>query len=103
MSPGMHREHYQPQTPLTIGEPPAGSRSIYLYREQPSTTATENLRMPSEPGAYAAVLYDTLHRVDAGGWEWIGVEQVPQENQWAGIADRLRRAAQQTRPGTARS
>jgi L-threonylcarbamoyladenylate synthase len=102
-SPGMHREHYQPRTPLIIGEPPAGSKSVYLYREQPSTTATENVRMPAEPGAYAAVLYDTLHRVDAGGWEWIGVEPVPQEIQWAGIADRLRRAAQQTRPGTARS
>lgn len=102
-SPGLHREHYKPRTPLMIGEPPEGSRSVYLYRETPSRTAEENVRMPLDAGAYAAVLYDTLHNLDKGKWEWIGVEELPQEINWAGVADRLRRAAQQTRPGTARS
>jgi L-threonylcarbamoyladenylate synthase len=50
--------------------------------------------MPADPQAYAAVLYETLHRLDAEGFEWIAVERPPDTPEWAGVLDRLRRAAE---------
>jgi len=93
-SPGMHQQHYRPRTPVIIGEPSPGHRSVYLYREHPSMAATENVLMPRDARAYAASLYSTLHGLDTGAWELIAVEELPSESEWAGISDRLRRAAQ---------
>jgi L-threonylcarbamoyladenylate synthase len=50
-------------------------------------------RMPGDPGAYARALYATLHALDASGCEVIFVERPPPNAQWAGITDRLERAA----------
>jgi L-threonylcarbamoyladenylate synthase len=102
-SPGMHPQHYRPRTPLILGEPPAASRSVYLYRTAPSANAAKNVHMPSDAASYGAALYERLHLIDSEDWDVIAVEDVPAEIEWAGIADRLWRAAQQTRPGTARS
>jgi len=49
--------------------------------------------MPADPRAYAAVLYETLHRLDDLCLDWIAVEPPPDTPEWAGILDRLRRAA----------
>ena len=49
--------------------------------------------MPHDAASYAAVLYDTLHRVDREGWDWIAVEELPATPEWAAIADRLWRAS----------
>jgi L-threonylcarbamoyladenylate synthase len=49
--------------------------------------------MPPAPAAYAAVLYETLHSLDREGLDWIAVERLPDEPEWAGVADRLARAA----------
>ena len=49
--------------------------------------------MPREPLAYAAVLYGALHNLDAQALDWIAVEQPPDGPEWAGVLDRLRRAA----------
>jgi len=49
--------------------------------------------MPSDPLAYAAALYDTLHRLDQEHLDWIAVEKPPETPEWAGVLDRLRRAA----------
>ena len=86
-SPGMHARHYRPATPLHLlnaGDPLPEGRGVYLRigREMPS----------SAPG-YAAALYETLHRLDAQHLEWIAVERPPDTPEWAGILDRLRRAA----------
>jgi len=86
-SPGMHPRHYRPRTPLVLLEsgaaPPAGRGAcLRLGRE-----------MPAEPLAYAAALYETLHRLDAEGLDWIAVERPPDTPEWAGVRDRLRRAA----------
>jgi len=51
------------------------------------------VRMPQSAADYAAALYETLHRLDQQGWDWIAVEAPPEGPEWAGIADRLRRAA----------
>jgi len=86
-SPGMHPRHYSPRTPLLLlatgdPEPPARGAWLRLGRE-----------MPAEPRAYAAMLYDALHRLDAAGLDWIAVECPPDTPEWAGVLDRLRRAS----------
>jgi L-threonylcarbamoyladenylate synthase len=51
------------------------------------------IEMPAEPLAYAAALYRTLHCLDSQAFDWIAVERPPETPEWAGVLDRLRRAA----------
>lgn len=86
-SPGMHARHYRPSTPLYLldpGQPPPPGRGVWLRIGK---------EMPSTPAAYASVLYDTLHRLDTEGIDWIAVETPPETPEWLGILDKLRRAA----------
>jgi L-threonylcarbamoyladenylate synthase len=90
-SPGMHRRHYRPATPLFLHVPAAG-RGAYLHIGHPVAGAA-NIGMPSGAGEYGARLYGTLHELDAQGFDWIAVEMPPDTPEWAAIRDRLRRAA----------
>ncbi len=92
-SPGLHPKHYSPATPLVLvdGAPLPAGRGVYLFRER-RAPAARCVEMPADAGAYAAVLYETLHREDAAGWDWIAVERPPEGPEWAGVADRLTRA-----------
>ncbi len=87
-SPGMHRRHYHPATPLYLlspaDRPPEGSGATLRIGKE----------MPSDPLDYAAVLYETLHRLDAQHLDWIAVECPPETPEWAGVVDRLRRASE---------
>ena len=82
-SPGMHARHYRPSTPLLLlakGEgPPAGRGEV--------------LKLTGGPREYAAALYHRLHELDEQGLDWIAVEPPPDTPDWAGVLDRLRRAA----------
>jgi len=82
-SPGLHPRHYAPRTPFYVVEQgkclPAGIGRV--------------IDMPAEPHAYAAALYAELHKADAEGWDWIAVEKPPDIPEWAGILDRVQRAA----------
>ena len=49
--------------------------------------------IPHDAEAFARALYGELHRCDDEGAELIVVEAPPPTPEWAGIADRLRRAA----------
>jgi L-threonylcarbamoyladenylate synthase len=49
--------------------------------------------IPHDPEAFARAFYSELHQADDAGAEWIIVEDLPDEPEWAGIADRLRRAS----------
>ena len=94
-SPGRHRRHYSPITRLVLLEAGAAlppGRGVHLWLTHPAGAA-KDIHMPAEPASYAAVLYDTLHGLDAEGWDWIAVEPPPETAQWAAIADRLWRAA----------
>jgi len=94
-APGMHPRHYAPRTRLLVvrgGELPKAGRGAYLWRAQPGEAA-RTVRMPEGPGAYAATLYDILHRLDREGFDWIAVEEPPRGPEWSGVRDRLRRAA----------
>jgi L-threonylcarbamoyladenylate synthase len=82
-APGLYPKHYSPKTPfylLTPGAPtPAGRGQV--------------LEMPASPAEYAAMLYAQLHKADGEGWDWIALPRPPDAPQWAGILDRLTRAA----------
>jgi L-threonylcarbamoyladenylate synthase len=54
---------------------------------------TDERRMPAAPDAYARALYATLHELESLGCDVIAIEQVPSDGAWAGIRDRLERAA----------
>lgn len=82
LSPGLHRKHYSPKTPLILverGQVVPKGRGICL-------------EMPDDPHEYAAVLYERLHQADAEGWDWIAIECPPEGEEWAAIRDRLERA-----------
>jgi L-threonylcarbamoyladenylate synthase len=87
-SPGLHPQHYRPRTPLVLLSPtdatPSGKGEwLRLGRE-----------LPAEPAAYAALLYAALHSLDELHLDWIAVERPPDTPEWAGVLDRLNRAAQ---------
>ncbi|HTX38782.1 MAG TPA: L-threonylcarbamoyladenylate synthase [Bryobacteraceae bacterium] len=87
-APGMHPRHYRPRTRLLLiapGEAPPAGRGAWLRIGQ---------EMPADPAAYAAALYARLHRLDREDWDWIAVEPPPPTAAWAGVLDRLRRAAE---------
>jgi L-threonylcarbamoyladenylate synthase len=90
-SPGLHPKHYSPRTPLALHVPSTG-HGAYLWRTERADSA-RSIQMPSDPASYAAALYETLHRLDDEGFDWIAVELPPDEPEWAGIIDRLRRAS----------
>ncbi len=86
-SPGMHRRHYRPATPLYLmppgASPPPGKVAVLRIGKE----------MPAGPQAYAAALYATLHRLDSQSLDCIAVEEPPATPEWAGVLDRLHRAA----------
>ncbi len=82
-SPGQHARHYAPRTPLHLLQSrlqTPGGRGVIL-------------ELPEDSVGYAAGLYAALHAADHEGWDWIGVVEPPDEPEWAGIRDRLRRAS----------
>ena len=86
-SPGMHQRHYSPLTPLLLvrgGALPTKGLGVCLKHGE---------SMPGNARDYAAALYAKLHQLDQQGYDWIAVEEPPGEPEWAGIGDRLRRAA----------
>jgi L-threonylcarbamoyladenylate synthase len=74
------------------GEIPESGRGVYLEWRTPAA-AGRVIRMPDEARSYAARLYGILHELDGEGWDWIAVDEPPDTPEWAGIRDRLRRAA----------
>ena len=82
-APGMHARHYRPATPLYLDTTPREGKGVILRIGR---------EMPADPQAYAAALYETLHRLDAQSLDWIAIEPPPDTPEWAGVLDRLRRA-----------
>lgn len=82
-APGMQARHYCPSTPLYVlprdARPPAG-RGAWI-------------RIDDDPRVFAAALYQKLHELDDQGLDWIAVEAPPDTPEWAGVLDRLKRAA----------
>jgi L-threonylcarbamoyladenylate synthase len=94
-SPGLHEKHYSPITPLFLVDGlrlPERGRGAYLWLTQPQP-AGYTQQMPADAAGYAAILYDTLHRLDDGGFDWIAIERPPDWPEWTGVLDRLERAS----------
>ena len=92
-SPGMHDRHYSPRTPLYLGHEPPHGRGAWVWYRTPAHSRIRSVQMPSDPAAYGALLYATLHELDNAGLDWIAVERPPDNPEWSAIMDRLRRAA----------
>ena len=105
-SPGTTGKHYAPQALIRLF-PPGGREAALaeartaqqrcrvgamVFSEFPLDVADKRL-MPDDPEAYARVLYATLHALDDAGCEVVFVEQPPATAAWAGVVDRLERAA----------
>jgi L-threonylcarbamoyladenylate synthase len=82
-SPGQHPRHYSPRTPVILDDIPPQGRGLRLSLA----------RMPRDASSYAERLYRVLHELDQQGYDWISIELPPDTPQWAGIRDRLARAA----------
>jgi L-threonylcarbamoyladenylate synthase len=103
-SPGMMDKHYSPRATLVLVEESAvGVRAEHerasmrrvgaLVVHSDIEPAATVIRMPSDARAYAARLYDALHRLDEMSCDIIIAERVPDAPEWLGVRDRLTRAA----------
>ena len=79
-SPGQHPKHYSPRTRVVIGESPSEGKGI-------------RLDMPDDPATYAEQFYRKLHDLDQQNYDWIAIELPPDTPEWAGVRDRITRAA----------
>jgi L-threonylcarbamoyladenylate synthase len=108
-SPGLLNKHYSPKARLLILNwcndadlcsqlstlnPQLADCHIIAHTHIP---AAENFArvsvIPHDAEAFARAIYAELHHCDAAGAELIVVEKPPESPEWAGIADRLQRAA----------
>lgn len=102
-SPGMMDRHYAPRAPLHLFNDPGRVRSDAAEKTavlvMPDATratlpaAADVMEMPADPRAYASRLYALLHELDDRGYARVWVQQPPDVPAWAGVRDRLRRAA----------
>lgn len=97
--PGSAPRHYAPRTPTRLVARDAfvnaneRSAVIALAPTPAMNTAARIVTLPREPQGYAASLYSTLRELDAGGYAEILIEQVPDDEHWLALANRLGRAA----------
>ncbi len=95
--------HYAPHTPVAlvasselatvIERLQAKGRRIALMQFSVRSLNPVSVLMPADPDGYAHALYANLRELDTQSADLIVVEQPPQEVQWQGVNDRLRRAA----------
>ena len=97
--------HYAPRTPValvnseqlvdTLTRLQTSGKHIALMRYSLSSLpdAVAQFVLPDEPVGYAHHLYAALRSMDNVGADLILVEMPPTSSRWAGINDRLRRAA----------
>ncbi len=106
-SPGMLEKHYAPRAKVHLYSTLidasfhaallASGQPIGVLALNPTELArqfeTHEIEMPAAPADYARELYRALRELDARGVALILVEDVPVMGAWAGVRDRLARAA----------
>lgn len=105
-APGMVTRHYSPRAEvqlfpsqdttafLAAARERSGRRvAALLLQASPLAEVEQTIRMPTDAAAYAHQLYATLHQLDDEGYDVVLVESPPATPDWAGVLDRLRRAA----------
>ncbi len=103
-APGMLDRHYAPRARLELA--PATDVAAVIARETAagrcvgaivivaSAAGSSALhRLPADAAGYAHGLYAAMHAVDDAGCDVVCVELPPDAPEWAGVNDRLRRAA----------
>ncbi|MFN9455636.1 MAG: L-threonylcarbamoyladenylate synthase [Gemmatimonadota bacterium] len=108
LSPGMIDRHYAPRARVVLaGVDDAAATAATVAAARAAGTVVGIVAMtrafpvagdvavlmPAEPRAYAARLYATLHDLDDEGCSVVIVERPPTTAAWAGVTDRLTRAA----------
>lgn len=115
-APGMLDRHYAPRARIEVFDDAsrtAAARSAERYEARGDTVGalvltpldaqvTHPMQMPNDPAAYARALYHALHTLDALGCRVVLVESPPDTAAWAGVRDRLIRAAQPAAPNETR-
>ena len=109
-SPGMMDRHYAPRAELRLFNAPGEVVSDAAFDPTAALVlptgvhradlppSIDVMEMPAEPAAYAARLYSMLHELDESGFRRVWVQQPPDAPAWAGVRDRLRRAASPAGP-----
>lgn len=106
-SPGMMDRHYAPAAQVRLFDPAtrdaafaeaaraaAEGRSVGVIAFAPARAeGARVVEMPPDARGYASRLYAALHDLDAAGCEAVWIERVPDGADWAGVRDRLHRAA----------
>jgi L-threonylcarbamoyladenylate synthase len=108
-SPGLLEKHYAPKARLLLLNWRDGADlhsqlstlnsqllncHVIAHTHVPSLEGFAEVSViPHDAEAFARAIYAELHRCDAAGAELIVVETPPELPEWAGITDRLRRAA----------
>jgi L-threonylcarbamoyladenylate synthase len=110
---GALKSHYAPHTPLRLlsltelqsvvsaaqtGKLAAGQRVAVVTHTPEGISAEssqqlERISLPNDPAAYSRVLYATLRALDQQGYSQLLWQQPPAGLEWAGVQDRLSRAA----------
>jgi L-threonylcarbamoyladenylate synthase len=105
-APGTLASHYAPITETKIigsnelvavvAQMAADGRRVAVFARRPAPSEHPNVAWhtaPSEPQAYAHMLYAALRELDALHYDRIVVEAVPDGEEWLAVRDRLQRAA----------
>ncbi len=108
-SPGLLKKHYSPKAKLFVlswrDDTDLNSQLSTLNAQLLDCHVIAHTHIPSaehfarvgviphDAEAFARAIYAELHRCDEAGAELIVVETPPELPEWAGIADRLRRAS----------
>lgn len=100
---GTLKAHYAPRTPLFLVAPqdlaahladlPADARVAWVAREPVADPRCVWVEAPADAAAYARELYRLLRRLDREGYARLCVAPLPDGHEWAGVRDRLQRAA----------
>lgn len=102
---GTLEAHYAPRTPVALVDgaqlvqvlerlAQVGRRTAVIHRSHATVQhAIAQLSLPADPAGFAHDLYAALRAMDAVHADIILVAAPPDEEQWSGVNDRLRRAA----------
>jgi L-threonylcarbamoyladenylate synthase len=86
-NPGLGRTHS-----TSSGQASEPRVEAFMFFGDASEIGAHDIAMPTDPHAYARILYDTLRQLDAHGYCAIYIEMPPDTPAWHAIRDRLMRA-----------
>jgi L-threonylcarbamoyladenylate synthase len=86
----MYPRHYAPQAPVILTEVLEPGQAGLTFDDP---VGDDQIRMPLDPVAYGATLYDALHKLDQGEPDAIFVELPPETPDWEAVLDRRKKAS----------